>query len=587
MYYYPINWNVLQLQYLPTPTLNTIELDKVTIYYYPYVYDYVVYLGRSSSVAIENGEYYTLNEKLEYKGSDPNFINGELYEISQYLKEGILSYNDFVKGTGVILSKSAQEIAVYDYNSNINLGTVQADGLFVYPINTAYNSSDDTYYTKEGKYVVERTYRELGNTNEVIGSKYDFMTRNIAFFVDRQQIVSSPVSINLTLDETKDPDNILISQIGGSAYIEVLSGTENSKTFSQIYRANNSSQTSGTTYLLETNMLPVKIYLPVHKFGETFGEVFKTQNSLLFFENDCKSYINSNQMSITVENVTTGEKFTNNYSYKIESSVPNTTNYIKIGENYLVFDGLNENNMIELDQFSSVGVWKVTIAQNNSFLKGNFSSVSFNINIKVQAPDFEILDTAGNQLKYDSSYYWTNNNTLRVQWTDPSNEYMAKIDKTDIKCILGNKLVNPNEIITNANGLIHYFDLDVSSLSHGSEVKIIMHYEGSKDFYTPNSYEISKTVIIDKIAPTLSIDNLINNINEPSLINTVTLREGHNQEICYNKTISSGLFANFAYSVDKSNFENLIYNNKNNDFSNIYFWLSLFDFIDATGVLIS
>lgn len=583
MHYYPINWDILNLQYITTPTLNSIELDNISVYYYQYISDYVIYVpknGTSTLVSIEPNQYYTMDEYLTYIGHDiGNFIKNNTYTLSTLLENNVLSYSDFVKGTSLVLSKTPEIIDVYNYDESINLG--QFDGEYYnYDINTIYDSANGKYNTKEGKYLIERTYKNLENTAELVGSKNDFMTRNTVFFVDRKGIVSSPVSLNLTLDPNQTDKNVLISQIGGSSYIEVLSGTDKSKTFNQIYRANNQVESGSLNYLLETNMLPVKLYFPLHKFGQTINNIFTSSNSLLFFDDNIESYISSNEMVISIENSNTNQVISNNYSYTLSSTLPqNTTSYIKIGDYYMIWSGVI-NNMIELPTFSSVGVWKVTISQNNKFLKGILQDLTFYINIKIEAPEFSILDKNGNQLGFDNTYYWTNNDIIRVQWTDSSNEYLAKIDKNDIKCLANGTQLNIANIVSSSNGLIHYFDIDVSSLQHNSQIEITMHYEGDPSYYTAGSWQITKIVKIDKIAPTLSIENLITNINEFSLINTVSVREGHNQPVGFNKTLSSGMFKDFAFAVDKTQFANLIFNS--NDSNSKYYRIVNSKYVDST-----
>lgn len=574
MHYYPINLNstqysnqCLELQYITSPTQNTIELESIILEFYPYVSDYLVYSPDNATlssdqkkVAITKNEYYTSNETLQYIGltdSTKGLTQYEYYTLEELFEKEVLNQKSFVKGTSFVLAKTPLTTTVYDYLST-NLGTLD-DNLYIYQINKIYDSQNDKYYTQEGKYIITRTYRNFGSeTTNLVGSKYDFMTRKLVLFVDRQGIISSPESF--TIDNKSE----LISRIGNEIYLEVLSGSDNSKQFKHIYRASNFSDDS-ITYLLETNMLPVKLYLPLYKFGQIIQENYLVPNSLLFFDENAESYIDSNQLQVTISNLSTGETITSSVSYTLVNEKPtNSQTYTLYGNKYMVWEGLENNNkmVVNLDTFSSVGEWKIQISQKNTNLKGYKPVLSFYVNIKSETPDFELLDSTATNLNFYQNYYWTNDNKIRVQWTDSSNDYMAKIDQTDIQCYAnGNLLYKPtaDKIITASNGKTHYFDLDISNLSHNTVVMITMHYQGTQDYYPQNTWSITKQIKIDKIAPTESIEKMIAFANEPSLLNTVSLRDGHGQTTKYNKSSDQGLFKNFAFAVDKNRFEELIW----------------------------
>ena len=230
------------------------------------------------------------------------------------IEKCILKKQNFVKGKSYTLAKAPQTTVVYDYEAGINLGILQTNGLYIHDINKVYDSQNEKYFSQEGKYIITRKYRNLGSqTTELVGSKYDFMTRNLVFFVDRQNIISSPESI------TNGQQSQLISRIGGEMYLEVLSGSENAKQFKYLYRANSFSDDS-ITYLLETNMLPVKLYIPLYKLGQIVGETLVTDNRVLFFDDDYQSYIDSNQLNTTITNTTTGETIKSDVSFTIQDT---------------------------------------------------------------------------------------------------------------------------------------------------------------------------------------------------------------------------------------------------------------------------
>ena len=123
------------------------------------------------------------------------------------------------------LSDTAIETIIYDRASNLDFTNgLSGDftGFQAYNINPEFNLALNQYQTKEGKYVIVRTY-----TAESIVEEFDFLTRESVFVIDRQNIVSSPVPIN---DE-------LISIIGQFIHINVLDGDVNKVKFDDLYMA--------------------------------------------------------------------------------------------------------------------------------------------------------------------------------------------------------------------------------------------------------------------------------------------------------------------------------------------------------------
>ena len=59
------------------------------------------------------------------------------------------------------------------------------------------------------------------------------------------------------------------------------------------------------------------------------------------------------------------------------------------------------------------------------------------------------------------------------------------------------------------------------------------------------AFSKSKTIIVDKTAPTASINNLIAKMGDTSLFTAQTLREGHSQSVRYNRTITTTNLADF------------------------------------------
>lgn len=575
-FYMPINQDILQLQYIITPTQNSIELESVQIEFYPFIDDYLIFNGSTNLASLTRFNYYTLLEKVLYVGPTDDytannqtktFTTNTEYTLEELLTFNVLKYKDFQKGKGLVLKKQPTIITVYDYSQGINLAS-EENGIYVYDINTSYNSQTKLTQSQEGKYVVKRTYKELSGTSSLVGSKHDYMTRTLTFIVDRQNIFSSPVMINTNLDGTQAPNYEFTSRVGGSAYIQVLD--ENNK-FVSLYRAN--TQQDANSPILETNKLPVSVNIPVFKFGEMINGSFTTYSNLLFYDENPQSYINSFELEMDVVNLATNQKTTTNYTITVSNTYPtNTNNFVLALTNglYLIFENVSKDGFIKLE-FSDNSTYQINIRQNTQNLKnGTKNNLTFFVKIISIAPEFSISDINGNQLSHKNDTYYTNQNKLLLSWNDSNNEFLAKIDKTKIYYYINSSryIVNPDDIVTDSYS--NKVEIDISKASQNSTVSISMQYEGDPQNYPAQSFSITKKVEIDKIAPTQSIEKLIANSNEPGLINIDNLREGHNQETTFNRstTNTGNIFYNFAFPVERSTFKSLIFDST--DKSSLY-----------------
>lgn len=573
LYYMPINYSILQLQYLTKPSPNAIEIDTITVNFYPYISNYLIYKGSSTLVSyLQVGMYYTLNEPITYIGQNINGLeSGKSYTLQDLIdKDPNLTYSHFQVGTSLVISKIPEVIEVYNQATGVNRGSL-IDGIYIWDINTYYDTSESEagrLLTKEGKYEIIRTYLNLTYTLEIIGSENDFMVRKTTFIVDRQEIISMPVTVNLQPDPQNTSDYQLISRVGGINYIEVLSGSEDSSNiFTSFYRAKNYSPELQTN-ILETNKLPVKVAISVQKFGELFNNELLLFKNNYFYADSINSYINSFEIIVTITNLATAKQTKSSYTVEITNYAPESGSgktFIKIADNlYMQMTGI-QNGYINLPELEDIGQYKISISQNNASLKGVKTEHVMFIELKSVAPTFEIEDTKGNPLEQDtnSPYYHTNQKVIRVKWEDPTNPYMAKIDKTDIAYFLNGVkyVVNPLNITSSQDGTSHYFDLNISAVLDEQVVTIQMHYEGSASVYPAGSYMATKNILIDRIAPTQSIEKLIAKAQESSILNSANLRDGHGQPVTFNRTTTNpnSMFKNFAFAVDISDFESLIF----------------------------
>ena len=479
------------------------------------------------------------------------------------------------------LSDTAIETIIYDRASNLDFTNgLSGDftGFQAYNINPEFNLALNQYQTKEGKYVIVRTY-----TAESIVEEFDFLTRESVFVIDRQNIVSSPVPIN---DE-------LISIIGQFIHINVLDGDVNKVKFDDLYMA---YYNSGE--ILETNKLPVVSYVPVSKYGTGTDTNFSFYDALQYFytmTSDNENYylkrfqtdlVNEQSklgLSYFGQNLLVKENFgnsnnlknINNSSFDLTVKIEYATE--KNAERTLVYTGTSiKNGYFNSSNFSTEGYYYVTLTQN--YANGNTypnvrNTFSFMFYISRLAPQFDFLDSNDEVLnnmdngEYNISY--TNENSVKVSWTDHSSEFMAKIninadEKGNAKGIWyytsansTKKYIPVSSIVTNDKN--HYFILNIANIANSTIVYVYMEYEGS----IPNNYsKITKALYIDRQAPTKVLNELIASTETNGIAvgsysrvyvdenNILTTEKRYNVPINYALSSEEGPLAFYTFAVE-------------------------------------
>lgn len=490
------NEDVNKLIYIFNPTPNdNIEVDKVIIYYY---------------------QFETYNEE-----------NYSTYKLSDI----------------------CTTITIYDKSENINLAkalTGDFEGYYYYEINVSY--IDQAYKTLEGKYVIERIYTESTENylqSTTTNDKYDFAIRKNVFIVDRQNIVSSPEIL---------ADNEYKSLIGQHIYVSMLEDN-NTTTFNEIYKTYSNENVA----ILETNKLPIKIFVPNFKYASGNSTNITPYNDISYFyysepnEADKLYYYgdfspkDSSGTFIYDENgfpyqtlARTNFTGTSTSSTNIKSSVHNSSFDLSVkiyysptltGDitNFTLFENLtvNENNYFVSNNITNAGFYKITITQNasNSNYPNVQTEISFIIEIVSIAPEFEFTTTNDEKLntypendQYAVTYY--NGNTIRVTWTDPVSAYLAKIDQSDANNDgkvdkiyyytstdpLKLNYISKNDIKSGTVQNSYYFDIDISNLASGTSLFVYMTYEG-KD-YNNGYHSINRELYIDRLAPIEKLQSL-------------------------------------------------------------------------------
>ncbi len=444
-----------------------------------------------------------------------------------------------VQNSGVytyVFGEAQDPVTIYSTLDPLNnICTENEDGTYSWQVNREYISSGTSgyYQTREGKYTITRTYANLSDTLNRVNSTYDFMIRTFTFVVDRNGIITTPTPVD-TLGNT-------FSYVGESIKIQVLEGDDR-MFFEDIYLAYNDP--TGENVILTTNKLPVFVYIPAVKYGYSLsdGAEFETEDSINSWANTEDSVISSYALSAEIK-----------YSLERATLAQSTTIYRSnsiSSDGYLMFNDSQSGRA-----FTEVGFYQVTIRQGYAGY-GDVNEFSFVFEITENAPSFSIVDPSTSaEYNSDGGMYYTNDETVRLAWSDPESDFMARIDNSDITYRINGVTysVNEGDIIT--NGLNHYVDIDLSSIDgayqNNSTISFTMHYEGRESDYNAGQFSTTRTLRIDTVAPTA-------NVNRLASLNGISLDSVRNVQTKYNTSVNTGLYRYYSFAVDVSQVESII-----------------------------
>ena len=407
--------------------------------------------------------------------------------------------------------------------------------------------------TAAGKYSIVRQYDQskVASDISVLANKYDYLTREYVFFVDRNPLVTGP-SIH-------GEDEILAKDVGEYIRLYVLAGNDNQVLFDAFYRQSqlaNKNNLSAINSILITNKLPVKIYIPLAKYGYDENGTFKTDS---VNGNIITAYDGQNITQVLHPNVYMRAKIT--YKNKAGKLVSSTYSNMSIVNGYLAIPNISE-------AFGEVvGTYYVEIYD------GMGNEWFFAFEIKSEAPKMDFVSVTNNgetKVTLGSSQKYTNADALRIEWTDPADEYSAKIAKGYVKVdqttgtekeyseiyytINGVKYsVFPSQIQT--EGATHYFVIsqkvvngETVALSDGDKIVVYAHFEGEVADYPQGSYYFEREINIDYTAPVLNLQNMIDGV---IISNQQDLNQTRIVGNKYNKTIRTGELAYYSYAIGK------------------------------------
>ena len=529
-YLNPTNLNrAFQVQFTPTVTDvgATIQVESLTINYYPYVDKYVTATG-------SNGE-----------------------EVTFYYSE---------------LSTTPTKITIYTYNGEPTTEELteqirlNADG-----------------YTMDGKYEITRVY---SLDSAFTHNDNDSVVRTFVLFVDRNEIISNPKLVGTGsashLESIVGGDIFVSMYDNGTSKDLVVSFPEvttGSLDGSSLYNTTvvSDTMTEIPRTILTTNMLPVRIYVPRYKYT-SYVEMIEDSNGYHYkvnFDDHTNYYDKNDKNEIVPEYQLYARLYKNSIS---ASNLIAQTSIGALNNNFsnLTFDA---NGFLEfrkadgsvLKNLTDAGVYFVQITQ--GIFEPDFAqSKIFAFEIKKTNPDFVAYTTSGtelNSVEQPSSQvkevYYTNQSVVSLVW-DAGSKYIAEIDVEKIRFVPStgydfniDEVWIDGEPTKSNNSWMAKISLEkLGVYRNGAYVDITMQY---KNHVSGLYNTVTKRIVVDLSAPTENINTLVENSIGNGTISTLTanaLRSRYtvdmnttteNSTTSFNLSNSSGSFAYYSYYV--------------------------------------
>ena len=535
------------LSFLPTDDKLNIQVDKVTIKYYPYV-----------------------------EASFKDETTGVIY----YYYE---------------LSDKTTEITVYDFLENGSSTDLIEEEIRL--------NSDNV--TTAGKYEISRTYYDgTGYTY----NENDYFKRTYVLYVDRNEVISNAEPIN---DENGSHLESLVggdvfvamydNKKNSSLVVTFPNSDEGNTNGSSLYNNGNART------VLTTNMLPVYVYIPQYKYTKRVQKVEKTDGYDFKVENNNEMNFFSED-NLIVEYALYAELYkdgtnSSNLLAVTSNNISNPTlNTVIADENgFLKFYLKNGES---LNYLKDAGTYYVKLYQGRfgtEIGENDYEqSITFSFTVKESNPDFKVQLTTGSDLNSDiaadnNTRYYTNQSVVNLLW-DAGSTYMAEIDIEKIKFETSKGQVFSSSddvfaqrpVMTNDTYIAQLNLEKLNIYENNAWVKITMQYKNHDDeFYD----KISKYIYVDLSAPSTNIQNLVNKTTAGGLIAPLTnnaLRTYYTAKMeqtnnldntCYNLSNSTGTFAYYSYSVASDYLQTL-----KNTISSEGFQTFVREFVDSEGV---
>ena len=425
--------------------------------------------------------------------------------------------------------------------------------------------SNNEGVTNEGMYIITRTYNtEVTPTL----NEQDYLTRKYVLYVDRNEVISSPVTRGEGSSSHSE------SLVGGEIFIGMYDSGDNTDlviTFPDSPDGNLNSTTlydSNENSILSTNKLPLRVYVPTYKYtmyaqkvpkqvpafdeqgnpimedgvqttvpSETeyyYEVIYNSDNQNAYYdlnalENDLDTtdLITDEEGNVYIEEYLLFAEIYRNPTDGINIPIyrttktfndPNPTN--ADSENgFLTFYDSNGNPLTALTE---EGTYRVVVYQGYRSDSSFRQLATFTFNIENTSPNYEARTAQrGRALNSTTengmTVYHTNQNNIQLIWSKPRDNYTAEIDTDNFKVsVNGGEVVtmNMSELFVSSGESQNSFygNLNLNRLgvtSHNNYIDITMQYKNHNDEYYDT---ITKRILLDREAPYTNIDGLVNNV---------------------------------------------------------------------------
>ncbi|MBQ8909078.1 MAG: hypothetical protein IJY90_02170 [Clostridia bacterium] len=398
-----------------------------------------------------------------------------------------------------------------------------------------------------GKYVFTRTYRTTIDAN-TLAKASDFFSRQFTFYVDTNGIISPLTEVNdggsnTALENLIGGDIVINAHSGdGNSSIHISfpryneNGLNSGSFYTQTSYSTNQPDEYAKTVTFNSNKLPLALYIPKYKY--TVASIYndatndfnlKINNLLSFFGNELtisntapysvmhdgivveeglsedalleylSNTLSMNEYELSAEITYSNDGETKYYSTK--SIHENNRLHYETTNDYLTFyerpQGLTaEGYGNAVENFTKPGLYYVTIYQCANDPQSNmYKCYKLAFRITENAPNFDVKNEDGYILEQaeinnegifegEMEIYYTNSDSLTIEWSDPKNIYMAKVDraKIEIKDGYTNDISYAIDILPEKSYKIELTDL-IEDYYQTGFITISFQFEGHSDEY--------------------------------------------------------------------------------------------------------
>ncbi|MBO5395217.1 MAG: hypothetical protein J6A28_04915 [Clostridia bacterium] len=603
--------NPLYISYVPCIS-DEINLDFVNVKYYPYETVYkkdettgTYYYYKDIITIDENGkDNYQISADLFKNTGNGKYKQGEEeHKLLAFGSTDTPLAGKYVITRQYIYNNGQQELDpttlsnAYDYLIRQFTFYVDNNGIISSLENIKNEEGDNGLESVVGGDIVLNMHSGKGSSAVSISfPNYNSVGLNAGSFFSQSSFTDSS-TVSVSLDTNKLPLSLYIPK-----YKYTISSIKNEENGFDLsindnlsYFGNVVVKQNGATYDVVIESTPESEGILV-----TLGSGFSSREEAYAFMygepgNTAPLSISGYELSAQITWIDPTNQ--NNKKYYSTKPIPNTAHY-ETQDDYLIFYtcpngfGNGYGEILQNQQFTDVGKYEVTLFQNANDKQSNIYSIyKFAFEITSAKPDFDIVNVeTGYKLERAttegaSEIYYTNADKLRIQWEDPTDPYMAKVNRAKIAIngeyiSAGGLGIDYNYTIEDISETSHFFELYPSegcvNAFKEEGLEITFEFENHGNYYQ----KAIKKIYFDIEAPTANLEALMDMTASSSELFTKDLQKsqmrqyvdylgvtfnpvsdrdekGNERKASYIYNVDSGVFRNYSFTVDKTFFQNI------------------------------